>query len=202
MLRRSLLGAAAGVLAAPAVLRAQGREIVLGLSMVKTGALKSPGEATETAVDIAVAEINAAGGIAGKPMRLVKFDTGSDPRQAATAAPHAFRRRERGNLRAVEPDAPGGRPHRTGRRLQERGLPRPIRTEHRHHLAGADVERDAAHRLGTAVAHVEILDLKQHLPPRRRDRPRAPAGRRARLPSYLRRSGVRNSAPRRGRIPR
>jgi branched-chain amino acid transport system substrate-binding protein len=54
--------------------------------MVKSGPLKTPGEATETSVDIAVAEINAAGGIAGKRIRLEKFDTGSDPRQAATAA--------------------------------------------------------------------------------------------------------------------
>jgi branched-chain amino acid transport system substrate-binding protein len=84
MKRRTLLAAAAGAIAAPA-LHAQVRDIVLGLSMVKSGPLKSPGEATETAVDIAVAEINAAGGIAGKPIRLVKFDTGSDPRQAATA---------------------------------------------------------------------------------------------------------------------
>ncbi|QYU67526.1 ABC transporter substrate-binding protein [Leptolyngbya sp. 15MV] len=54
--------------------------------MVKSGPLKTPGEATETSVDLAVAEINAAGGIAGKRIRLEKFDTGSDPRQAATAA--------------------------------------------------------------------------------------------------------------------
>jgi branched-chain amino acid transport system substrate-binding protein len=84
MLRRTLLAAAAGTLAAPVV--AQTREIVIGLTMVKSGPLKTPGEATETSVDIAVAEINAAGGIAGKRIRLEKFDTGSDPRQAATAA--------------------------------------------------------------------------------------------------------------------
>jgi branched-chain amino acid transport system substrate-binding protein len=84
MKRRTLLAAVAGLVAAPA-LHAQGRDIVLGLSMVKSGPLKSPGEATETAVDIAVAEINGAGGIAGRPIRLIKFDTGSDPRQAATA---------------------------------------------------------------------------------------------------------------------
>lgn len=84
MLRRTLLAAAAGTLAAPVL--AQAREIVIGLTMVKSGPLKTPGEATETSVDIAVAEINAAGGIAGKRIRLEKFDTGSDPRQAATAA--------------------------------------------------------------------------------------------------------------------
>ena len=61
------------------------QEITLGLSLVKSGALKSVGEATETSVDIAVAEINAKGGVNGKPIKLIKFDTATDPRQAATA---------------------------------------------------------------------------------------------------------------------
>jgi branched-chain amino acid transport system substrate-binding protein len=64
---------------------AAAQEIVVGLSMIKSGVLKTVGEATETAVDIAVAEINAKGGIGGKPLKLIKFDTGSDPKQAATA---------------------------------------------------------------------------------------------------------------------
>ena len=83
MLRRTFLGAAAATLAAPAL--AQNRPIVIGLTMAKSGPLKTPGEATETSVDIAIAEINAAGGINGRQIRLEKFDTGSDPRQAATA---------------------------------------------------------------------------------------------------------------------
>lgn len=84
MLRRTILAATTGLLAAPAL--GQTREVVLGLSMVKSGPLKSPGEATETCVDLAVDEINAAGGVNGMRIRLEKFDTGSDPRQAATAA--------------------------------------------------------------------------------------------------------------------
>lgn len=60
-------------------------EIVIGLSMAKTGFLKTPGEATETAVDLAVGEINAAGGINGKKIKLIKYDTGSDPKQAVVA---------------------------------------------------------------------------------------------------------------------
>jgi branched-chain amino acid transport system substrate-binding protein len=81
--------AAAGALAVPGFPRpavAQARRINIGLTMVKSGPLKTPGEATETSVDIAVAEINAAGGINGMQINLIKFDTGSDPRQAATAA--------------------------------------------------------------------------------------------------------------------
>jgi branched-chain amino acid transport system substrate-binding protein len=60
-------------------------EIVIGLSYVNGGPLKTPGEGTELAVDIAVREINAAGGIAGKQIRIVKFDTASDPKQAVVA---------------------------------------------------------------------------------------------------------------------
>lgn len=70
---------AASLVSAPAL---AADEIVLGLNMAKTGFLKSSGETTETAVDIAVAEINAAGGINGKMIKVVKFDTGSDAKQA------------------------------------------------------------------------------------------------------------------------
>lgn len=75
--------ALAGSLLATSAMAAD--EWILGLNMAKTGFLKSSGETTETAVDIAVAEINAAGGIKGKMIRIVKFDTGSDPKQAQVA---------------------------------------------------------------------------------------------------------------------
>ena len=76
--------AAIGLLATGAA-RAAG-EIVIGLSNVQSGPLKTPGEGTEAAVDIAVAEINAAGGVNGMKLRIVKFDTGGDPKQAVVAA--------------------------------------------------------------------------------------------------------------------
>ena len=60
-------------------------EIVIGLSMIKTGFLKTPGEATETAVDLAVREVNASGGINGKKVKLVKYDTGSQAKHAVVA---------------------------------------------------------------------------------------------------------------------
>ena len=72
-----------GLMAAGSALAAN--EIVIGLNNVKCGPLKTPGEGTELAVDIAVKEINAAGGIGGKQIRIVKFDTGSDPKQAVVA---------------------------------------------------------------------------------------------------------------------
>jgi branched-chain amino acid transport system substrate-binding protein len=81
--------AAAALAAIGAMVRGVARaadEIVLGLTNVQSGPLKTPGEGTEAAVDIAVAEINAAGGVNGKKLRVVKFDTGSDPKQAVVAA--------------------------------------------------------------------------------------------------------------------
>jgi branched-chain amino acid transport system substrate-binding protein len=60
-------------------------DIVLGLSFGKTGLYSTINKTTEVAVDIAVAEINAAGGINGKKLRIVKFDTAGDPKQAVVA---------------------------------------------------------------------------------------------------------------------
>jgi branched-chain amino acid transport system substrate-binding protein len=62
---------------------ASAEDIVIGLNTVMSGVLKTVGETTSTAVDIAVDEINANGGIGGKKIKLIKFDTGSDPKQAA-----------------------------------------------------------------------------------------------------------------------
>ncbi|MDC0073987.1 ABC transporter substrate-binding protein [Alphaproteobacteria bacterium] len=56
--------------------------IKLGLNFTNSGALKTQGEGTEVAVDIAVQEINASGGINGKKIELIKYETGSDPKQA------------------------------------------------------------------------------------------------------------------------
>lgn len=74
--------ATGALLAGPA---AQAQEIVIGASMAKTGRYATLARATETAIDIAVAEINAAGGVNGHPIRLAKFDTGGDPKQAVAA---------------------------------------------------------------------------------------------------------------------
>lgn len=60
-------------------------EIVIGLSFGRTGLYSTINKTTETAVDIAVSEINASGGINGKQIKLVKFDTAGDPKQAVVA---------------------------------------------------------------------------------------------------------------------
>jgi branched-chain amino acid transport system substrate-binding protein len=53
--------------------------------MAKTGPYVSLANTNEIAVDLAVDEINAKGSISGKKIKLVTFDTGGDPKQAALA---------------------------------------------------------------------------------------------------------------------
>ncbi|SDG02042.1 ABC transporter substrate-binding protein [Alloyangia pacifica] len=85
--RRHLLGAAALCAASFAGLPALAQETIkIGNLVTQSGFLKSVGETAVTAFDIAVGEINAAGGVNGKQIELVQFDTGSDPKQAATGA--------------------------------------------------------------------------------------------------------------------
>jgi branched-chain amino acid transport system substrate-binding protein len=60
--------------------------IKIGNIVVTAGFLKSVGESALAAFDIAVAEINAAGGVNGKQLELVRFDSGSDPKQASIGA--------------------------------------------------------------------------------------------------------------------
>jgi len=72
------------LVAAGFALPASGQELVLGLSHPKTGRYSSIA-ATEVAVDIAVAEINAAGGVNGRKIRLEKFDTASEAKNAQVA---------------------------------------------------------------------------------------------------------------------
>lgn len=79
---KALVIAAALVAAGP--LAAQ--DLVLGLTHAKTGRYAGVGIGTEVAVDIAVAEINAAGGVNGRKLRVEKFDTGSEAKNAQIAA--------------------------------------------------------------------------------------------------------------------
>lgn len=84
MTTKQLLTAAAAAFAIATAAPAHAQEIVIGLNTVMSGLLKTVGETTVTAVDIAVDEINAKGGINGKKIKIIKFDSGSDPKQAAT----------------------------------------------------------------------------------------------------------------------
>lgn len=81
MTKRKLLALLAG---AALALPAAAQDLVIGLSHPKTGRYSSIA-ATEVAVDIAVAEINAAGGVNGRKIRLEKFDTASEAKNAQVA---------------------------------------------------------------------------------------------------------------------
>ena len=80
-MKRKLL---ALLLAAGFALPAAAQELVIGLSHPKTGRYSGI-SATEVAVDIAVAEVNAAGGVNGRRIRVEKFDTASEAKNAQVA---------------------------------------------------------------------------------------------------------------------
>jgi branched-chain amino acid transport system substrate-binding protein len=82
MTRRTGLAATAFLLLAGS---AQAGDIVLGFATAKTGPYVSLATTNGIAVDLAVAEINAKGGIDGSKLRVVTFDTSGDPKQAALA---------------------------------------------------------------------------------------------------------------------
>src|SRR3954470_4728608 len=69
-------GAAAG-LAAPAI--AQNKPFTIGFSMNLTGPLAPNGKATLLAMQIWEEEINAKGGLLGRPVKLVYYDDQSNP---------------------------------------------------------------------------------------------------------------------------
>lgn len=81
MERRLLALALAAGLALPAA----AQDLIIGLSHPKTGRYSGLA-ATEVAADIAVAEVNAAGGVNGRKIRLEKFDTASEAKNAQVAA--------------------------------------------------------------------------------------------------------------------
>ena len=88
MRRRSVLGgtaALAGALGAPAVLRAAPAPVKLGILQPVTGALAQDGELGRLGAQLAVDEINAAGGIkalGGAPLEIVFADARSNPEVA------------------------------------------------------------------------------------------------------------------------
>jgi branched-chain amino acid transport system substrate-binding protein len=82
---RSRLSLGAALSLAMAAVPAAAQDLVLGFSTAKTGPYVSLASANEIAVEIAVQEINDKGGVNGKKLRVVRFDTGGDPKQAALA---------------------------------------------------------------------------------------------------------------------
>jgi branched-chain amino acid transport system substrate-binding protein len=85
--RRDLLAAGAATLTLPMLARRAhaAEELVIGFSHVATGPLQGLLINNRIAVEMALADINAAGGVNGKKLRVSTFDTAGDPRQAQVA---------------------------------------------------------------------------------------------------------------------
>ena len=76
----------AAVGSTPVIEAATAEPIRIGLSTPITGSFAENGLGTEVAVNMAVEEINANGGINGRPLEIVVQDSKSDPTQAAQIA--------------------------------------------------------------------------------------------------------------------
>src|SRR5664279_934919 len=83
MNRKILMAATALLLGSTAFASAE--DLVIGFTMAKTGPFVSLASTNEIAVDMAVDEINAAGGINGNKIKVVKFDSAGDPKQSVLA---------------------------------------------------------------------------------------------------------------------
>jgi branched-chain amino acid transport system substrate-binding protein len=84
---RTLLRGVAGIAAALAVTSALAADpIKIGLVAALSGPSAQSGEAITQGLTIAIDEINAGGGVLGRPLALVKRDDESSPPKGATAA--------------------------------------------------------------------------------------------------------------------
>src|SRR5256885_12937195 len=95
--RRSLLKTAGSIalvsgISAPAILRAQTTDVIkIGHLTPRTGFLGPLGEYAVMAADLAVEEINAAGGMAGRKVELLKEDS-VNPQTPSTKAERMIER--------------------------------------------------------------------------------------------------------------
>lgn len=85
MNRRVLLSALVAATALTAIPAFAADDIVIGLSMNKTGPLAANGTTNDVAVQMAIDEINKKGGVNGKKLKMTVFDTAGDPKQAVVA---------------------------------------------------------------------------------------------------------------------
>jgi branched-chain amino acid transport system substrate-binding protein len=85
--RRALLGVAAALpLAARAWAQAKGDPVLVGVSGPLTGQYAQYGNDWKRGFDLAIDEVNASGGINGRPLAYTFEDTQADPRQAVAVA--------------------------------------------------------------------------------------------------------------------
>ncbi len=83
--RQTILTIAALGLISTAATAADLPEWQIGFVTATSGPLKQTGDSTAIAVQVAADEINAKGGIAGRKIHLIRYDTASDPKQASVA---------------------------------------------------------------------------------------------------------------------
>src|SRR5262244_1263468 len=79
--RRIACGAAAVALTAGAALAQSGEPIKIGFSMSLTGPLAANGKMSLVAMKIWEEDVNAKGGLLGRPVKLVYYDDQSNPSQ-------------------------------------------------------------------------------------------------------------------------
>ena len=84
--KKALLATAAGALALMAGGAVAQETIKIGAVMGMTGALQAFGESSVNAITLAVEEINAQGGVLGKPLQLVVGDDQTNPQAGVDAA--------------------------------------------------------------------------------------------------------------------
>jgi branched-chain amino acid transport system substrate-binding protein len=82
MVKRVITAAAAAALISGVASIASAEELSLGYLAAKTGPFVSLSRTNSIAVEMAVDEINAKGGVKGKKLKLVTFDTAGKPEQA------------------------------------------------------------------------------------------------------------------------
>jgi branched-chain amino acid transport system substrate-binding protein len=85
MKSRALLAVLSAALLVPACRRGGGDEILVGEYGSLTGTTATFGQSTNNAIQMAFEQINAAGGVLGKKVRVVVEDDQSKPEEAATA---------------------------------------------------------------------------------------------------------------------
>ena len=85
--RRTLLKtAAAATLFAPHVATAQAKTLRIGVPTILSGRVAQLGTSTRNAMELEVAKVNAAGGLAGRQIELVVRDSKGQPQEAARVA--------------------------------------------------------------------------------------------------------------------
>lgn len=82
---KNLIAACVVALLSVSVTAAQ-ETLKIGHIIVTSGPLKGPGEPSIAAVDLAIEKINGNGGVNGKMIEIIRFDSASDPKQASLGA--------------------------------------------------------------------------------------------------------------------